>query len=58
MKVAGGERKCGAQFEAATERLAVVTRGAVGNDIALAIALARGVPVLSIDTRERGRGDR
>ena len=40
-----------------TERLAVVTRGAVGNDIALAIALARGVPVLSIDTRERGRGD-
>ena len=41
-----------------TERLAVVTRGAVGNDIALAIALARGMPVLSIDTRERGRGDR
>ena len=41
-----------------TERLAVVTRGAVGNDIALSIALARGVPVLSIDLRERGRGDR
>ena len=35
------------------ERLAVVTRGAIANDMALAIALARGVPVLSIDPRER-----
>ena len=38
-----------------TERLAVVTRGVLGNDIALAIALARGVPVLSIEPGKPGR---
>jgi hypothetical protein len=35
------------------ERLAVVSRGAVGNRLALAIAATRGVPALSVDGRER-----
>ena len=41
-----------------TERLVVISRPTVANDIALAIALARGVPVLSIDPPRRGRGNR
>jgi hypothetical protein len=39
------------------ERLTVLSRGAIRNDLALAIALARGAPVLSIDLRKRGRED-
>jgi hypothetical protein len=35
------------------ERLAVVSRGAVGNRFALAIAATRGAPTLSVDGRER-----
>ncbi len=35
------------------ERLAVVSRGVVGNRIALAIAASRGVPALSVEARER-----
>ncbi len=35
------------------ERLAVVSRGAVGNRIALAIAATRGVPALSVEAREQ-----
>ncbi len=35
------------------ERLTVVSRGAIRNEVALAIALARGAPVLSLGPRER-----
>jgi hypothetical protein len=38
------------------ERLIVISRGVLRNEIALAIALIRGAPVLSINPRERGRG--
>jgi len=37
------------------ERLTVVSRGAIRNEVALAIALARGAPVLSLGPREPGR---
>ena len=36
------------------ERLTVLSRGAISNDLALAIALVRGAPVLSIDL---GKGE-
>ena len=39
------------------ERLTVLSRGAIRNDLALTIALARGAPVLSIDLGKRGRED-
>ena len=39
------------------ERLTVLSRGAFRNDLALAIALARAAPVLSIDLGQRGRGN-
>ena len=39
-----------------TERLTVVSRGAIRNDVALKIALARGAPVLSLGPRRRGEG--
>ncbi|MGD0187619.1 MAG: hypothetical protein ABSC25_20550 [Roseiarcus sp.] len=35
------------------ERLAVVSRGPIGNRIALTVAATRGVPALSVDGRER-----
>ena len=38
------------------ERLIVISRGVLRNEIALAIALIRGAPVLSINPRERARG--
>jgi hypothetical protein len=41
-----------------TERLVVISRPTVANDVALAIALARGVPLLSIDPPRRERGNR
>jgi len=37
-----------------TERLIVVTRGAIRDDLTLATALARGVPVLSLGSRQTG----
>jgi len=39
------------------ERLTVLSRGAIRNDLALAIALVRGAPVLSIDVGKYGRED-
>lgn len=38
-----------------TERLTVISRGTIRNEVALAIALARGAPVLSLGPRVRGR---
>ena len=38
-----------------SERLTVVSRGTIRNEVALAIALARGVPVLSLWARQRAR---
>jgi len=38
-----------------TERLTVVSRGIIRNEVALAIALGRGTPVLSLGARERAR---
>ena len=38
-----------------TERLTVVSRGTIRNEVALTIALARGAPVLSMGPRDRGR---
>jgi len=39
-----------------TERLTVISRGTIRNEVALAIALARRAPVLSLVARERARG--
>ena len=38
-----------------TERLTVISRGTIRNEVALTIALARGAPVLSIDAPDRAR---
>jgi hypothetical protein len=38
------------------ERLTVVSRGAISNELTLKIALARGAPVLTLGPHERQRG--